>query len=96
MTQGTPSTTPVLARLMLQIPTTTTETIAIRAIFISVRLTGGATRPLRRRRESPDQRRKPTRPTTTTIPIQLTIGSIAPHINLYSTWRLLLRPARFG
>jgi len=82
MTQGTPSSVPKFARLTLQIATTTTETTAIRAIFKMVRLAGGATRPLRRRRLSPSHSRLPTAITTSAMPIQLRTGSIVPHINL--------------
>src|SRR3989442_35763 len=49
MTQGTPSTVPMFARLKLQIPTTVTPTAAIRPILMIVRLAGGAVRPLPRR-----------------------------------------------
>ena len=82
MTQGTPASVPKAARLTLQIATTTIATIAIRPILISVKLTGGATRPLRRRRLSPDHSRAPMAITTTPAPIQLMVGSIVPFIRL--------------
>src|ERR1700694_5123276 len=96
MTQGTPARVPNAARLTLQIATTEIATSAITAIFRSVRLTGGATRPLRRRRLSPNQSRAAIERTTTAIAIQLTVGAIVPHIKLYSTCRFGFKPARLG
>ena len=82
MTQGTPASVPMAARLTLQIATTTMPTTAMSAIFKTVRLAGGATRPLCRRRLSLHHRMLPITITTNTMPIQLTTGSIVPHINL--------------
>ncbi len=96
MTHGTPSSVPRLARVWLQMATTTIPTTAIRPILISVRLAGGATSPLLRRPESRSQRDRPSPATTTAIAIQLIVGSIVPHIRLYRTCSLLLKPVRFG
>ena len=82
MTQGTPSWTIKTPRLRLQIPTTTNATTAIMPILISVRLAGGATRPLLRRRESESQMKAPSPATTTAAPIQETTGSMIPHMRL--------------
>ena len=71
-----------IAVQLVQPATTTAATMAIRAIFKRVRLAGGATRPLRRRRLSPSHNEAPTAMTTTAAPIQLTTGSIDAHIRL--------------
>ena len=49
-THGTPARTPKLARLMFEMATRTIPAIAITAILSTVRLGGGATSPLLRRR----------------------------------------------
>ena len=50
MAHGTPSSVPTAARLTLHTATTALPTTAMRTILATVRPTGGATRPLRRRR----------------------------------------------
>src|SRR5450756_1558918 len=77
MTHGTPSSVPKLARLVLQMATTTIATAAIRPILIKDRLAGGATRPLLRLRESLNQSDRPSNSTTTPAPIQETVGSVS-------------------
>ena len=81
-TQGTPARTPMFARLMLQMATTTMPAAAMSPILSRVRLGGGATRPARRRRASPNHISPPMPTTTTPIPIQLMVGSIVPAIRL--------------
>ena len=79
---GTPSRVPRFARLTLQMETTTTATMAIAPILISVRLAGGATNPLVRRRESANHMSAPRPATTRPATTHEVIGSIVPHIRL--------------
>jgi len=79
---GTPSRVPMLARLLLQMATTTIATTAMRPILIAVKLAGGATRPLRRRRKSAHPIDRPNPSTTIAAPIQEIVGSMVPHIRL--------------
>ena len=67
---GTPSSVPMAARLTLQTATTATPTAAMKTILMTVRLTGGATSPLRRRRASRKKRFRPSAPTMTAMTIQ--------------------------
>ncbi len=82
MTHGTPASVPTSARLTLQTATTALPTTAMKAILMSVRLTGGATSPLRRRRLSRSHKVNPSNATMTPIAIQPSVGSIVPHMRL--------------
>ncbi len=75
-TQGTPSIGRKVPRLTLQMATTTIPATARKAILATVRPTGGATSPLRRRRASASHIEPPTAITITASPIQPTIGSM--------------------
>src|SRR5437868_6609801 len=96
MTHGTPSSVPRFARLMLQMATTTRAATAIKPTLINVRLGGGATSPLRRRRESLSQIQAPNAATRTPAPIHDRVGSIAAHIRLYRTCWFSSMPEMLG
>src|SRR5713101_3069374 len=95
-THGTPASVPKLARLMSDMATTTTPAPAITPILITVRLTGGATSPLLRRRWSANHRIAPSPSTMAAMTIQLSVGSMVPDIRLNSTCTLGLWAVRFG
>src|ERR1039458_510121 len=96
MAHGTPSSVPTWARLMLHTATGAMPTAAMKPILISVRLTGGATSPLRRRCASRRNMFRPSRPTMRAMAIQLATGSIWPHMRLYNARRFGCRPLRLG
>src|ERR1700745_2104029 len=96
MTQGTPSSTPNTARLVLQIATTPTATTPITPILMKVRIGGGAPRPRVRRLWSLSHIEKPRPATTTPARTHEMVGSMVPHIRLYTVLRLLLNPWRLG
>src|SRR3954452_15672555 len=78
-THGTPrSDRNWVPRFVLQMSTITTPTAAAPAIFNNVKLAGGATRPLRRRRASRDHDTRPNSATTAIITIQLAVGDRIP------------------
>ena len=78
-------------RLVLQMSTTTMPATRAPAILMMVRLTGGATRPLARRRDSRSHVEAPKRPTMTSMTIQLAAGVRLPLARSLMTLTLIGR-----